>query len=205
MKKDKNNNFWYIFGGIVILFLIILVLYINRDSNPTCNSLYILMGDSCCLDSNSNNICDSDEYKCPDGNLVLNQDKCKKQYCDLIGKPSIELTCKNFSANTYNECVLKIIPFKDNSEGYVSYPLYFSVDRTNEKSRVIGNYNFPPNLPPGTVVSMDSLNENIFYFPGLIPDEISDMFIVVPFDYLNNKDCNELKTEIMFRQAKIIS
>lgn len=63
MKEQHNNKTWYIIGGVVIALLIILLISINSNSNkgPVCNSPYILNGNSCCLDSNYNSICDNDE------------------------------------------------------------------------------------------------------------------------------------------------
>jgi len=57
----KNNNLWYIFGGAIIAVLITWLVIINVDEDIICNSPYILVGSSCCLDQNSNSICDGDE------------------------------------------------------------------------------------------------------------------------------------------------
>ncbi|MBI1935504.1 hypothetical protein HYS31_03610 [Candidatus Woesearchaeota archaeon] len=48
----------------VLLGFIILALVLNAcQQKTTCNKPYILVGNSCCLDSNNNNICDTDEVK----------------------------------------------------------------------------------------------------------------------------------------------
>jgi len=45
-----------------VLFLsLLLIILISCTSQPTCNSPYILVGNDCCLDTNNNSICDSDE------------------------------------------------------------------------------------------------------------------------------------------------
>ncbi len=64
---EKNNTKWYVIGGIIIIALVILIIYVNsnKSSGPVCNSPYILVGSSCCLDSNSNSICDTDEQATP--------------------------------------------------------------------------------------------------------------------------------------------
>jgi hypothetical protein len=63
--KKKNNHLWYILGGVAIVALIILIVYVNsnKTSTPACNSPYILVGNSCCLDQDYNGICDSDQPK----------------------------------------------------------------------------------------------------------------------------------------------
>src|SRR3989344_5081516 len=48
----------------VLLGFIILALVLSAcQQKTTCNKPYILVGNSCCLDENSNSICDSDESK----------------------------------------------------------------------------------------------------------------------------------------------
>jgi len=61
MAKN-NNNLWYILGGVVIVVLVLWVVIANLgDNKVVCNYPYIQVGESCCLDENSNNICDNDE------------------------------------------------------------------------------------------------------------------------------------------------
>ena len=50
----------YVLFGLIILAL---VLSACQQQKTTCNKPYILVGNSCCLDSNNNNICDTDEVK----------------------------------------------------------------------------------------------------------------------------------------------
>ncbi|MBI2106716.1 hypothetical protein HYT57_01915 [Candidatus Woesearchaeota archaeon] len=62
---DKNKN-WLWIGIAVIVVIVLAVIFIsNSDKSSsnefTCNSPYIKVGASCCLDQNSNNICDNDE------------------------------------------------------------------------------------------------------------------------------------------------
>jgi len=63
MVKRKNNNIGYIIGGVVIVILVLWIIIANSGSSNevTCNSPYIKVGTSCCLDQNSNGVCDSDE------------------------------------------------------------------------------------------------------------------------------------------------
>ncbi|HLC61223.1 MAG TPA: hypothetical protein VJJ52_07390 [Candidatus Nanoarchaeia archaeon] len=48
-----------------LLFLVILsgIILVSCTSKPVCNKPYILVGNECCLDKDSNNICDKDEIK----------------------------------------------------------------------------------------------------------------------------------------------
>jgi len=62
MAKKKNNNLWYILGGAVIFVLVLWIVLANAGNNKVvCNPPYIQVGQSCCLDENTNNVCDSDE------------------------------------------------------------------------------------------------------------------------------------------------
>ena len=60
-KKPKQKLILYITIGIVVLLGIILLLVNSIDNKVVCNSPYIQIEDSCCLDENYNNICDRDE------------------------------------------------------------------------------------------------------------------------------------------------
>src|SRR3989338_7559755 len=51
----------------------------QNATQPVCNKPYILVGTSCCLDTNNNDICDSDEKKCPDS--CNDNNLCTKDYC----------------------------------------------------------------------------------------------------------------------------
>jgi len=60
--KNKNNYLWI--GIAVVAVIVIAFIFIssnNSQNSVTCNYPYIKVGTSCCLDQNSNNICDNDE------------------------------------------------------------------------------------------------------------------------------------------------
>lgn len=67
MAKEHNKNRNWIWIGIIVVTIIVLVIVFMSNSNNnsqnsvTCNSPYIKVGNSCCLDQNQNNICDTDE------------------------------------------------------------------------------------------------------------------------------------------------
>jgi len=61
MKKEKRKQIWYIIGGVIVVVFIICIALVNKDNEVVCNSPYIQVGTECCLDINSNGICDNDE------------------------------------------------------------------------------------------------------------------------------------------------
>lgn len=68
VDKNKSNYLWI--GIVVVAVIVIVIIFISNSNNTpqdsvTCNSPYIKVGNSCCLDQNSNNICDNDEEQKP--------------------------------------------------------------------------------------------------------------------------------------------
>ncbi|MEK6927559.1 MAG: hypothetical protein AABX11_03940 [Nanoarchaeota archaeon] len=64
MKENhKNRNRFWIGIIVIIAIAIIFVFILNNTSQNDliCNSPYIKVGNSCCLDQNSNSACDADE------------------------------------------------------------------------------------------------------------------------------------------------
>jgi hypothetical protein len=65
MANKNKNNFLYIGIAVVVVIVLAIVFISNSNNNSqnevTCNSPYIKVGTECCLDQNSNNICDNDE------------------------------------------------------------------------------------------------------------------------------------------------
>lgn len=62
--KKTIKGMWYVIVGVVVfvVFLIfIFALVDNGDDNVVCYSPYIQVGEGCCLDTNSNSICDNEE------------------------------------------------------------------------------------------------------------------------------------------------
>lgn len=45
----------------LIVLVVVLSLFVGCSSGPVCDKPYILVGGSCCLDNNSNGVCDKDE------------------------------------------------------------------------------------------------------------------------------------------------
>ena len=64
-EHHKNKNWLWIGIAVVIVIVLAFVFISNSNNNSsnevTCNSPYIKVGNSCCLDQNSNNVCDNDE------------------------------------------------------------------------------------------------------------------------------------------------
>jgi len=63
--------------GIAIVVAVVIFWQVSQSpEQPLCSSPYIQVGNSCCLDENSNSICDSDEVQgpyCGDGICQLNE------------------------------------------------------------------------------------------------------------------------------------
>lgn len=100
MARKKDNNLWYIIGGIIILILLFWIITINTgDDGVVCNSPYIQVGQSCCFDGNNNNICDVDE-----GVDTTTEPSCGNNFCEEnedclscsfdCGECSIENICR---------------------------------------------------------------------------------------------------------------
>ncbi len=68
-SNSSNSRRWL--GGVTLSFVLLLSLTAvlllltscSSGNKVTCNDPYILVGDSCCLDKDSNGVCDSDEEK----------------------------------------------------------------------------------------------------------------------------------------------
>jgi len=58
----------------IFIILISLMILSGCANQTTCNKPYILVGENCCLDKDSNNICDSDEVK-------VCSDECTESTC----------------------------------------------------------------------------------------------------------------------------
>jgi hypothetical protein len=65
MAKENKPNYLWIGIAVVVVIVLAIVFISNSNKNVsnevTCNSPYIKVGTSCCLDQNSNGICDNDE------------------------------------------------------------------------------------------------------------------------------------------------
>jgi len=59
MKKEHRN--WIIGISVVAVVLIIFFFIFNSGNKTVCNYPYIQVGENCCLDENSNRVCDNDE------------------------------------------------------------------------------------------------------------------------------------------------
>lgn len=100
---------------IWLVFVVALAIFSCSSNKIICNSPYIQVGESCCLDKNNDKICDSEEKECPekefdcslcppnvvtetkevfvyryfceDGREVNSSDECRPQYEDVIFEP----------------------------------------------------------------------------------------------------------------------
>lgn len=62
LDKSKTNYIWVGLAFVVVIFLaFILISNSNKPQEVICNSPYIKVGNSCCIDTDNNNICDNDQ------------------------------------------------------------------------------------------------------------------------------------------------
>jgi len=75
---DKNKNNYLYIGIAVVVVIVLAIVFISNSNNNfqnevTCNSPYIKVGTSCCLDQNYNSVCDNDET--PEQNQQTQQEE----------------------------------------------------------------------------------------------------------------------------------
>jgi len=110
---------------VTVLFILVVLVACNQNQQVVCNKPYILVGNSCCLDKNNNNICDNDEktviskeenlcsspYIKVGSNCCL--DKNKNNICDNDEKDQITQANKeekpNFSINDLQSDINKVL------------------------------------------------------------------------------------------------
>ncbi len=153
------------------------------------------VGIECCLDANDNGICDKDETQ---------TEKTEEISCNIIEKPNVELVCRSKLRNTYENCTLYINPKKgfEKEEG-VNYLVYESLSGSNKRTQVPSNYQIPldADKTPDMPVEFDEYN---YYFRWIVPNEDSDMFIIIPYIPLNEELCENLKVNVFFTDAKVL-
>lgn len=123
--KTKTNYIWV---GIIVAVIVLAIVFISnsdkiQQDSVTCNSPYIKVGTSCCLDENSNSVCDNDEQ------ILELQDYCGDNLCQpnekapscsdckpnirienlqyLIFKPSNILSSKDFELKITNYNIIQ--------------------------------------------------------------------------------------------------
>lgn len=116
MAKENKPNYLWIGMAVVAVIILAIVFISNSNKNVsnevTCNSPYIKVGTSCCLDQNSNNVCDNDEQptqtqqeqqiKSKIGETCVANWDCESNFC-LHPQGATTGTCKD-------ECDYTIIP-----------------------------------------------------------------------------------------------
>jgi len=94
---DKNkNNYLYIGIALVVVIVLAIIFLSNSNNNSqnevTCNSPYIEVGTSCCLDQNNNRICDNEEQSVQN-QQAQQQEKSITSFSSAFNK-EIELNSK---------------------------------------------------------------------------------------------------------------
>jgi len=116
MAKKKNNNLGYIIGGVVIAVLVLWIIFANVGNNEViCNSPYIKVGSSCCLDQNNNNICDNDE-----NSNIQEEQLPKYSDCDKYLSKSEKASCKYDVAEVIGDMRYCITDYKTDYDTEIS-------------------------------------------------------------------------------------
>jgi len=146
-KQNKNNYIWIGIAVVVLAIVFISNSNNNSQNEVTCNSPYIKVGNSCCLDQNSNGVCDSDEQpaQTQQGKVSLSLSKSKiektlnktsddwfKEYVQLenTGEKKIEyaILCSPYP-NRWNA---DFSPYNDFAKEIPDHELYTWIDCNRE-------------------------------------------------------------------------
>lgn len=128
MIEKRNNKIFYIIG-VLILILIISNFYINsnKTSGLECNAPYMESNRlpnavECCLDANSNNICDMNEnQETQETNeiTVLPPKICDPNSQDVLGENTIKICGSD--GKSYSQILIcyKGVIFSDSLKSYI--------------------------------------------------------------------------------------
>jgi hypothetical protein len=109
---------------IILILLLTMIFIIGCSQNITCNTPYILVGGSCCLDKDNNSICDKDETKTEPENIneviketveetkELSEADLFKESILLESKDGVTLSLDSFDVEIQNENLAKITKIK---------------------------------------------------------------------------------------------
>ncbi len=116
MDKSKIHFLWIVIVFVAIILAIIFMLTLNKQK---CNVPYIQVGTSCCLDENSNNICDNDEK------IVELQDSCGDGLCQSNEKAPDCSDCKpNIKIENLQYDMIKPNPYVDSENAELELTNY---------------------------------------------------------------------------------
>lgn len=108
--NSMNKVLW---GSLLIIVLLFVVSCTNTQTQPTCNSPYILVGTSCCLDANNNSICDGDE-----GLLTTTNNQLETERANIIdiGEKFGSYFRRNDYESTYEILLPELKEYKSKEE-----------------------------------------------------------------------------------------
>ena len=159
--KNKNNYIWI---GIAVVAVIILAIVFISNSNKnsqnevTCNSPYIKVGNSCCLEKNYNNVCDNDETQ------TQNQ-QTQQQDTDTSSSNTNTQDSTSLKEITFNEVNSQIsvnnfeyTPINCNGGTCVKMndPNYAAISRFSNSNDISKQFAFKVSYSP-------SSNENLYF------------------------------------------
>lgn len=122
--------FLYIVGGIILAILIGMIISdLTNKNKVTCNSPYIKVGTSCCLDQNSNNVCDNDEQNTQEEQLPKYSD------CDKFLSQSEKASCKYDVAEATGDMGYCITDYKTDYDNEIASNIDDCLDNVLRNNR----------------------------------------------------------------------
>jgi len=154
---------------ILFIGVFIVVVVVSGCTTPeprdTCNSPYINVGDSCCLDQNHNSICDSDEPYCGDNRCNDNETcfYCSKDCgnCDDVCKDAWLLIQGSRFRPEDNSITLTVANFRD-----IPLTLKVSYNYSNDRELGYGGHVYGIRYYLGskssTQIKLDDIDKQLF-------------------------------------------
>jgi|SRR3989344_7605634 len=128
--KNKNNYLWIGIAVVaVIVFAIVFISNSNKSQEITCNYPYIKVGVSCCLDQNSNNVCDNDEQNTQEEQLPKYSD------CDKFLSQSEKASCKYDVAEATGDMGYCITDYKTDYDNEIASNIDDCLDNVLRNNR----------------------------------------------------------------------
>jgi len=172
-----------------ILWLLVLILFVSgctddtvveqvQPIQPVCNPPYILVGTGCCLDRDSNFICDSDEES-----IEIPEDEIEQDEEDIVEED------EENQVTTRQETIDPLDPVVQSAEPYISKIVFSSSDLRSKASSIVRN------CPSGDKeCQVNKIYRNIVDNYDYYSDPRATELIQTPFETMKIKggDCEDL-------------